>query len=92
LEAYGEEVSKSALWQTSLTSLAGDPAGAGGNAGRKVKLSWKIELVEKPNRRVAVLSLVQWLWASDVQGYRRRAPKANVILLRMKSSAKTNVR
>ena len=43
-----------------LTPLAGDPAGAGGYAGPKVKLSYKIELVEKHNHRVAKLNSGQW--------------------------------
>jgi len=60
------------------TSLAGDPAGAGGYAGRKSKLSYKIELVEKQNRWVAMLGSGQRFWAKSVLGQRRRAPEAPV--------------
>jgi len=52
--------------QAKLTPLAGDPAGAGEYAGRKVRLAHKIELVEKLKRRVAVLSLGQRLWANGL--------------------------
>ena len=47
-------------------------------SGRKAKISYKIELVEKRNRRVAVLSSGQWLWAKGGIGLHRRAPEAPV--------------
>ena len=54
------------------------PGCAGGYAGRKVKLPYQIELVEKGNRRVAELNSGQWLWANGVKGQLRRAPEAPV--------------
>jgi len=50
------------------------PAGKRG----EVKLLYKIELVEKQKRRVAVVSSGQWFWAKSVLGLPRRAPEAPV--------------